>query len=61
MHDNGVSMATPERAFLDTLYLNKEYFFDTIKNLDKERIFSILPIFQSEQLTKRVQKVLIND
>jgi len=61
MNDDGISIATPERAFLDTLYLNKEYFFDTIKNLDKERIYSILPIFQSKQLTKRVQKVLKND
>jgi hypothetical protein len=49
-------MATPERAFLDTLYLNKKYFFDTIKNLDKERIYSIHPTFQSNQLKKRVQK-----
>ncbi|MFW5793793.1 MAG: hypothetical protein ACOCWC_05870 [Bacteroidota bacterium] len=60
MHDNGISMATPERAFLDTLYLNKEYFFDTINNLDKERIFSIVPIFRSSQLEKRVQKLLKN-
>jgi len=58
MHDNGISIATPERAFLDTLYLNKEYFFDTIQNLDKERIFSIVPIFRSSQLEKRVQKLL---
>ena len=60
MHDNGVSMATPERALLDILYLNKEYYFDTIKNLDQERIFSIIPIFQSVQLEKRVQKLLRN-
>ncbi|MFW6257509.1 MAG: hypothetical protein ACOC11_01880 [Prolixibacteraceae bacterium] len=60
-NDNGISIATPERAFLDTLYLNREYFFDTTENLDRERILSILPIFQSGQLTKRVQKVLNND
>lgn len=58
MNDNGVSIATPERAFLDTLYLNREYYFDTIKYLNQESILRILPIFQSDQLTKRVQKVL---
>jgi hypothetical protein len=61
MNDVGISIATPERAFLDTLYLNREYFFDTTQNLDKERVFRILPIFQSDQLTKQVQKVLKND
>ena len=60
MQDNGISIATPERAFLDTLYLNKTYFFDTINNLDKEWIYSIVPIFQSAQLEKRVQKLLKN-
>src|SRR6056297_379966 len=60
MHDNGISMATPERAFLDTLYLNREYYFDTIQSLDKERIFSIIHIFQSSLLEKRVQKLLKN-
>lgn len=58
MNDNGVSIATPERAFLDTLYLNREYYFDTMKSLNQESILRILPIFQSDQLTKRVQKVL---
>jgi len=60
LHDNGISMATPERAFLDTLYLNKEYFFDTLHNLDKEQIFHIVPIFQSVHLEKRVHKLLKN-
>jgi len=60
LHDNGISMATPERAFLDTLYLNKEYFFDTLQNLDKEKIFSIVPIFQSIQLEQRVKRLINN-
>jgi hypothetical protein len=57
IYDNGTSMATPERAFLDTLYLNKEYYFDSLKRLSKEAVFNILPIYQSKELTKKVQKL----
>ena len=57
MNDNGINKATPERAFLDTLYLNKEYYFDSYRSLDKTTIFSLLPMYQSYQLIKRVKKL----
>jgi hypothetical protein len=57
IHDNGTSLATPERAFLDTLYLNKEYYFDSLERLSKDAVFDILPIYQSKELTKRVQRL----
>lgn len=54
----GVNIATPERAFLDTLYLNGNYFFDNINSLNKDLIFKLLPIYKSTKLTQRVTKLL---
>lgn len=58
MHDNGISMATPARAFLDVLYLNKEYYFDSLKQIDKEEVIDLLPVYRSARLTNQVQKIL---
>lgn len=55
---NGVSIASPARAFLDTLYLNKAYYFDNIAGVDKNEIIKILPIFRSARLTKQVQNII---
>lgn len=52
----GYSIATPERAFLDLVYLSTEYHFDNLSALDWEKVFELLPIFESEQLEKRVRK-----
>lgn len=57
---NNITIATPERAFLDVMYLNKEYYFDNLNPLDKEKIIKLLPIYRSEQLRKRVLKRLEN-
>ena len=59
-NNNGINIAIPERAFLDTLYLNTESYFDTIISLNKEVIFSMLSIYQSNQLQKRVQILFKN-
>lgn len=58
MHDNGMNMATPERAFLDTLYLNKEFYFDSMNSLNKEHVNKLLSLYKSKQLYKRVQYLL---
>lgn len=55
-----VNMATPERAFLDILYLNKEFYFDNLHPIDKGLIEKILPIYRSAALEKRVSKLLKN-
>jgi len=34
----GMNIAVPERAFLDSLYLDKDRYFDYLENLDKKRI-----------------------
>ena len=50
------SIASKERAFLDTLYINKDYYFDNMASLDWEKVLEILPIYGSKRMKKRVEK-----
>ena len=52
-----VNMAMPERAFLDILYLNKDFYFDNLEPLDKHKIDKIIPAYKSISLQKRVHKL----
>ena len=56
--ENNINRATPERAFLDRLYLSKNYYFDNIGQLDTGAIENLIEIYNSKELEKRVQKVL---
>jgi len=38
-------IASPERAFLDVVYLNKEYHFDNLSNINWNKVSEILPIY----------------
>ncbi len=50
------SIATPERAFLDTAYLNKNYHFDNLEPLNWDQVYKILPIYgNNRSLQKRVE------
>ncbi len=49
------SMATPERAFLDMLYIHKDYYFDNLRPLSWDKVFEILPIYGGN---KRMEKVV---
>jgi hypothetical protein len=51
------SIATKERAFLDTIYLNKDYHFDNLSPLNWETVFTILPIYNNKSMTRKVQKI----
>ena len=57
---DNVNIATPERAFLDTLYLNRDFYFDNPGSLDREQIARLVPAYRSAALEKRVAKVLKN-
>jgi len=52
------AIATKERAFLDTLYLYKEYYFDNLEALEKEKVFSLLDIYRSRALSNKVRGIL---
>ncbi len=57
---DNVNTATPERAFLDMIYLNKEFYFDNLNLLDRESIARMLPVYKSGALEKRVAKHIEN-
>jgi hypothetical protein len=56
-----VNIASSERAFLDLLYLNKNYYFDNLNPLNKAKIYDLLPIYMSKALTDRVKRIFPGD
>lgn len=59
--NNHINIASTERAFLDLLYLEKNYYFDNLNPLKNELVYKILPLYQSKALSLRVTKLLNND
>lgn len=55
-NEGNYSVAGPERAFLDTIYLFPNYYFDNLKPLNWERCFELTKIYQNRQLFKRLNK-----
>jgi len=55
---NFINIASPERAFLDMLYLDKDYYFDNLNPLNKELVRKFLPIYQSKVLKSKVTNLL---
>lgn len=53
-----VTMALPERAFLDLLYLDSHFYFDNLRVLNKSLVKTMLPEYRSKALTQRVKKIL---
>src|SRR3989338_1298576 len=49
-------IASPERAFLDVVYSNKDYHFDNLSPLNWERVFEILPIYENKSMEKKVKR-----
>ncbi|MBI2340472.1 MAG: type IV toxin-antitoxin system AbiEi family antitoxin domain-containing protein [Deltaproteobacteria bacterium] len=49
------SMATKERAFLDTIYLHKDYHFDNLRPLDWDKVFELLPAYGNKRMEKKVK------
>lgn len=56
-HNDGVSTASKERAILDTLYINQDYYFDNLRSVDWQAINHLLPIYENKQLEKKVAKL----
>lgn len=52
----GYFIATKERAFLDAVFLYKDYHFDNLKGFDWEKINAMKKIYQSQSLEKRVEE-----
>lgn len=57
-HDN-IFIATPERAFLDMVYLSTgNCYFDNLHPINKTRVKRILPQYHSRVLVERVSEML---
>jgi len=60
-HKDGYAIATRERAFLDRVYVSKNYHFDNLHLLDWNKVMKILPIYNNKRLekkTKEYQKII---
>ena len=55
-HKDGYAIATRERAFLDRVYVSKDYHFDNLANLNWDKVFEILPIYHNKRLEKKVKE-----
>ncbi|MFH1890972.1 MAG: hypothetical protein ABIJ91_05435 [Candidatus Kuenenbacteria bacterium] len=52
--NGNVAIATKERAFLDRIYISKDYHFDNLDGLDWDKIFEILQIYNNKRMEKKV-------
>jgi len=57
---SAINIASPERAFLDLLYLSPDCYFDNLNPLSIKMIFELLSNYQSKALTNRVKKLFQN-
>ena len=55
-HKEGYAIATRERAFLDRMYVSKNYHFDNLANLNWDKVFEILPIYHNKRLEKKIKE-----
>lgn len=56
---DNVLIATPERAFLDMVYLSAgNCYFDNLRPLSKTKVKQLLPLYQSKVLKERVAELL---
>ena len=47
--------AIPERAFLDTVFLRGNYYFDNLSPLDWNKVFDMMKIYKSPKFEKRIR------
>ncbi len=59
-HKGETSIASPERALLDTIYIHKDYHFDNLGDLNWDKIFEILPIYKNKRMAKKIKEFFKN-
>ena len=55
-HKDGYFIASTERAFLDAVYIYKDYHFDNLGVIDWKEVSELKKIYHSNSLEKRVEK-----
>lgn len=53
-NEGNYSIASPERAFLDMIYLFPKYYFDNLKRINWEKCFELVKIYGNKRLVKRL-------
>jgi predicted transcriptional regulator of viral defense system len=51
-----IAIATKERAFLDRIYISRDYHFDNLDVLDWGKVFEILPIYHNQRVIRKVKE-----
>jgi hypothetical protein len=51
------TIAEKERAFLDILYLNRDFYVDYFETLDKKKVLEIVEIYENLSLEKKVKEL----
>lgn len=54
--NSGYAIASRERAFLDAIYLYKEYHFDNLSAINWEQAMELAEMYNSKSLVKRLNK-----
>ena len=52
--EKNYSIATPERAFLDTIYLSPKFYFDNLNAINWEFCAELVKLYDNKQLIKRL-------
>lgn len=52
----GYSIAILERAFMDAVFIYKDYHFDNLGSLNWEKVFELQPVYQSKAFDKRIRE-----
>lgn len=52
--EKNYSIAAPERAMLDTIYLSPAFYFDNLRSINWEQCFKLVKIYDNKQLIKRL-------
>ena len=52
-----ITIASKERAVLDTLYISGRIHFDNLRSLDWDKVFVLLPVYQNKRLEKEVERM----
>lgn len=55
-HTDGYAIASKERAFLDRIYVSKDYHFDHLDPLNWDKVFAILPIYENKRMIQKVKE-----
>lgn len=53
-NEENYSIASTERAFLDTIYLSPKFYFDNLRPINWDLCFEIAKIYENKQLVKRL-------